>query len=230
MPSQIEIIEEALFLPGAAGQLEAVLTYPESGNSVPNVLIAGPHPLLGGDFENNVVQQLSNLLAMCQMTTLRFNYRGVGLSEGEKVISTDNISQFLATSHIDEEENFGEDVASAGNYLQQHFGKIDCVIGYSFGAYLASKWADNNENVKSIVMISPTIEKHDYNPFMNLNIPKLVISSLDDFAVPLDDLNKLFSECKEPKKLIIENIDNHFFRGYENWLAKAIQEFLGDIP
>lgn len=228
MPDQVEIAEEFIFVPGEAGNLEAILTYPESEDSDHQILIAGPHPLLGGDMENNVVRQLSLHLAENKISTLRFNYRGVGLSDGERINSTDNIAQFLETSHIESEADFYHDLISAGSYLEQHLGRIDYLVGYSFGASLCSRWLTEKSGVKGVVLISPTIEKHDYQGLRNSPVPKLIISSEDDFAVPVCKLNQLYSEWQSPKKLMIEKFDNHFYRGYETWLAEKILDFTGD--
>jgi len=223
----ISVIQETVSVPSHAGTLEGILTYPESIEPTQAILIVGPHPMLGGDFDNNVVSHLAKRLAQPESLTLRFNYRGVGQSSGEPIVSTDNISQFWSTSRIDAEVGFADDVEAAGDFLFEVFGQVDCVVGYSFGACLASQWAITQQELRYLTMIAPTINQHDYAHLKVLDLPKLIITSSDDFAVPTEPLQDLFCQWKEPKQLIIEQTDNHFFRGYEEWLAEKIIAFQG---
>ncbi len=219
------VIQENVSISGSLGTLEGVLTYPDNREPEQAIFIVGPHPMLGGDFNNNIISHLSERLTSPAAVTLRFNYRGVGQSAGTPIVSTDNISQFWATSKIDAEAGFAEDVESAGTFLADAFDKIDSVIGYSFGACLASQWAINQTTLRNLTMIAPTIDQHDYAHLQNLELPKLIISSQDDFAVPTEKLRDIYALWQEPKQLIIEQTDNHFFRGYEEWLAEKIIAF-----
>ena len=225
MPEIASVIQESVTIRGPAGSLEGVLTYPDEAEPEQAILIVGPHPMLGGDFNNNVVAHLAEQLTQPAGVTLRFNFRGVGQSAGEPIISTDNIAQFWATSKIDAEAGFTEDVKAAGEFLYATFGEINCVVGYSFGAYLASQWARQQHELRCLTMIAPTIDQHDYTHLQELELSKLIITSFDDFAVPIEKLQEKFQQWKAPKQLIVEQVDNHFFRGHEVWLAEQIISF-----
>jgi len=226
VPDTASIIQEQVTFGGTAGCIEATLTYPEQDDPTGAVLIVGPHPMLGGDYDNNVVSSLATRLAENTFLTLRFNYRGVGGSAGATVLSTDNIADFWAHSKIDDETGFAEDAATAGEFLRTAFGCVSHVAGYSFGAWLGSRWACEIGGVESVTLIAPTISQHDYSHLTISPTPKLVVASSDDFAVPADDLRQQFSTWSAPKRLILEQVDNHFFRGHETWLAETVALFL----
>ena len=201
---------------GPRGLLEGILTYPEHAEPLISILIVGPHPMLGGDFDNNVVRELSTRLADHQTAlTLRFNYRGVGRSAGSAILSC-----------IDQESGFAEDTAAAAWFLTSTFGSVNHVVGYSFGAWLGSQWAARTTGVESVALIAPTILHHDYSHCRQLTLPKLVIAGSDDFAVPIEELQQQFEQWSAPRKLVVEDVDSHFFRGHEAWLGETISAFL----
>jgi alpha/beta superfamily hydrolase len=74
---------ESLMIPGPAGRLEALIEEPEGGEPVHAVVVCHPHPLHGGTMHNKVVYRLARGLRRTGAVVLRFNFRGVNLSEGE---------------------------------------------------------------------------------------------------------------------------------------------------
>ncbi len=73
---------ESLFIPSPAGRLEAILEEPESETPVEAALVCHPHPQHGGTMHNKVVYRIARGLRRAGAVVLRFNYRGVNLSEG----------------------------------------------------------------------------------------------------------------------------------------------------
>ena len=63
-------------------QLEGILLLPEGNGPFPTVIVCHPHPLYGGDMDNNVVTSVCNALGRSSIASLRFNFRGVGNSSG----------------------------------------------------------------------------------------------------------------------------------------------------
>ncbi len=101
-------------------------------------MLAGSHPLLGGNMHNNVVRGLGDGLAEGGWATLRFNYRGVGRSEGPRVDVARHMAEFWQTSHVRGEMDLWQDVQAAVEFLRS---VIDpalplALIGYSFGCAL----------------------------------------------------------------------------------------------
>lgn len=226
MHNPIGVMEECVRFAGKAGRLAGVLSYPEKESLRGAVLVIGPHPLLGGDAENNVVRAVASGLAAAGHLTLRFDYRGVGESEGPPVTSTDNIDQFLATSRIDAEAGFAEDVSAAAIFLRTLGENIVAAVGYSFGAWLAARWSSTQDDVEDLILVAPTITQHDYSLLKQNRRRKLVLASADDFAVSQNELHQQFAEWAEPKELRAEPMDNHFFRGFEAELVGRIASFL----
>src|ERR1700704_5639446 len=79
MPRKIE----SLFVPGPAGKLEALLEEPEDEAPREAVLVCHPHPQHGGTMHNKVVYRIARGMRRAGFVVLRFNYRGVNLSEGK---------------------------------------------------------------------------------------------------------------------------------------------------
>jgi hypothetical protein len=93
--------------------LEGELVYPEREPPSAGVVVAGPHPLLGGTMDNNVVAALTHGLAGHGLAVLRFNYRGTGDSDGLPVEAAVNLAEFWATSHVRDERSYRLDLVSA---------------------------------------------------------------------------------------------------------------------
>ena len=110
-----------IFIPGPAGRLEAKY-YKSKKNTSPIALVLHPHPQYGGTMNNKVVYQLYQTFVNKGFATLRFNFRGVGRSEGS----------------YDRGEGDLSDAASALDWLQTvHTDASQCwVAGFSFGAWI----------------------------------------------------------------------------------------------
>lgn len=221
------IVEDVSFRAGNY-QLQGELAYPEGETSGAAVL-AGPHPLLGGNLDNNVVRGLGDGLAERGVTTLRFNYRGVGRSQGPPVDVTRHLAQFWRTSHVDDETDLWQDVQGAADFLREVVGPGHplTLIGYSFGCVLLPHVRCTGPPL-GLVLIAPTVDRHDYRSFLSLPGAKLAISSEDDFATDAGRLRDWFDQLADPKRLILRPLDNHFFRGHEAWLAQVVFDFLQD--
>ena len=109
-----------LFIPASHGRLEAILKEP-AGAPRGVGLVCHPHPLGGGTMHNKVVFRAAAGLVDAGLTTLRFNFRGVGASTGEH----------------SEVSGGKEDLAEALNYLTEHYPSEPITLaGFSFGLYL----------------------------------------------------------------------------------------------
>src|SRR5471032_2139604 len=119
--SAVPIVEEVFFLANGF-RLQGELVYPENERVVGAAVLAGPHPLLGGNMHNNVVRCIGDALARRQVVTLRFNYRGVGRSEGPRMDVIGNVAEFWKTSHVPEEMDLWHDAQGAIDYARQAAG------------------------------------------------------------------------------------------------------------
>jgi alpha/beta superfamily hydrolase len=215
---------EAVRFPSRPYWLEGELAYPEDEVPAGAAVVAGPHPLLGGDMGNNVVRGLTEGLAARGVVALRFNYRGVGRSEGPAVDAAAHRARLWATSHVDDERDFGFDLAAARNFLCSVAPESPtAVMGYSFGCSLPPHASGPAE---PLVLVAPTVGVHDYNAYDGLINPLLVIASENDFAAAADRLRGWFNRLRAPKRLLQPRLDDHFFRGHEDWLAETTFAFL----
>ena len=224
-PTRDEVgVIEIVHFPGNAGALEGRLHYPEEDTPATGVVIAGPHPLLGGDLENNVVAGLAVGLARRGLAVLSFNYRGVGGSEGEPPDVAAHLAEFWATSHVPDEPAFAADLASAVAFLREVLGESAPVAlaGYSFGCSLLPAAAPP---AAPLALIAPTVGTHDYEAYARCPNPLLVVAPEGDFAADAARLAEWFAGLAGPKWLVRGWWDDHFFRGYEDRLAETVFAF-----
>jgi alpha/beta superfamily hydrolase len=190
------------------------------------VALAGPHPMLGGDMDNNVVRWLSSGLARAGVAVLSFNYRGVGASAGRAPDVTSNLAEFWRTSRTADEEHYADDfraaVAELGALVWDELPRA--LVGYSFGcsllgaAAIAPEWP--------LVLVAPTIGQHDYHQLTRVPNPVLVIAPDEDFAADASLVGDWFTNLKGPKRLVRGDWDTHFFRGQEERLVETVCAFL----
>jgi len=142
-----------------AGKLCIEGRYAES-ETLKGAVVAHPHPMLGGNMWNHVVEQIVTSLFNKGYSTLRFNFRGVGNSEGIY------------------DDGFGEqvDIEAAADYLSKK-GKTNVMLaGYSFGAWIISKVAARYDHFEHLVFISPPVKVLRFD-FANINGGKCLIIS-----------------------------------------------------
>ena len=223
---ELPIVEE-IFFSSKGFRLHGELVYPEIDRVIGAAVIAGPHPLLGGNMHNNVVRGIGDELARRQVVTLRFNYRGVGRSEGPRMDVIGNVAEFWKTSHVHDEMDLSQDVQGAIDCARQAVGPVLplALIGYSFGCALLPR-VQLDVGSPALILLAPTIAKHDYDSYVAVKNAKLVIASEDDFASDAARLQSWFEALTPPKRLIQKRFDNHFFRGHEAWLAETVFDFL----
>lgn len=193
--------------------LEGYLELPEGAGPFPASIVCHPHSLYGGEMHNNVVMGVCINLVENQIAALRFNFRGVGNSEGE----------------------FGEgikeqdDTKAALEFLLQR-DEIDhkkiALTGYSFGAFVGLAALNNNENIKTLVGISPPLLLFEFNYLKNCTKPKLlIIGDMDQFT-PENEFKDFYEDLPVPKEKRILKGADHFYWDYENELGKIVAEFL----
>jgi len=174
------------------------------------VVVTHPHSLYGGTMYNQVVETLVEVYQDNAFSTLRFNFRGVGGSEG----------------NYDEGKGEQEDVMSALRYMHEK-GKRDVdLAGYSFGAWVNAKINDTHSLCNRIVMISPPVAFLDFS-FLSLN-PKirLVVAGGKDEIAPADKITNVINTWNTKAHLeVIEGAD-HFYTGKIGSLKSTLSRFI----
>jgi uncharacterized protein len=194
MPRRIE----TLFLQGRAGKLEALLEEPEHGLPVEGAVVCHPHPQHGGTMHNKVVYRLARGLRKTGCVVLRFNYRGVNLSEGQY------------------DGGFGEtdDARTAFEELRGRYSDLPILLaGFSFGARVALRLAASLQQSisRAIAVGFPTVVK-ERDFVYQIPVPKYFVQSTHDEFGPQDALASFFRSLPEPKHLDWVEASDHFFR------------------
>jgi alpha/beta superfamily hydrolase len=221
-----ELTVEAVRIPTGDVRLEGELAYP-AAEPVGMAVLAGPHPLLGGTVHNNVVRGLGDGLARCGLATLRFNYRGVGGSDGAATDLAEQLTAFWRTSRAPDEPHYRDDLVAAVAFLRAAVGRDLplALVGYSFGCTLLPAIP---AAAAALVLVAPTVGTHDYADFAAVAGPKLVIAPEDDFAADAGRLTTWFAGLPGRRQLVRPRLDSHFFRGHEDWLTATVGTFLDD--
>jgi alpha/beta superfamily hydrolase len=188
---------ETLFLAGPAGKLEALLEEPEDAEPVEAALVCHPHPKGGGTMHNKVVYRLARGLRKSGCVVLRFNYRGVNLSEGEF------------------DHGIGEtDDARAGlRELAARYPHLPLVAGgFSFGSRVALRLSSQETAIRRVIAVGfPTVIA-EYEFVNAVHIPKFFVHSTRDEFGPRPDFEGFFETVPEPKHLTWIEAADHFFK------------------
>jgi hypothetical protein len=208
-----EMQEQKVFFNSGGIKLEGILTLTKTHNPSPAVVVCHPHPQYGGNMHNNVVTGITDVLSKQGFITLRFNFRGVGDSEGtysggvEEVKDAKGAIDFLSKAdHLETNSIF--------------------LVGYSFGAMVGLQVADKDERIRGWVGISPPVAMYDFSFLKGSFKPKLLLFGDSDFVCPKEGIEKLFDSLQEPKSMSVIPGADHFFWGKEEMVAEQVLNFL----
>ena len=198
---------ESLFLDGPAGRLEALLEEPEDGAPREAALVCHPHPQHGGTMHTKAVYRMARGLRTAGAVVLRFNYRGVHLSEGEYAHGEGEL----------------EDARSALHYLRQRYPGLPFTLaGFSFGSRIALRLGCEGIGARRVIAVGfPTTYK-DRSFLEGCTVPKIFVQSSRDQYGPISELEPLVASLAEPKKLVLVEAKDHFFAGALPELERAI--------
>ncbi len=173
-------------------------------------VITHPHPLYGGDMYNFVVGSIAQAYQKYGYTTLRFNFRGVGGSQG----------------HYDEGIGEQNDLLAALSYLNAIGIKQIDLTGYSFGAWINAQAIRNDVFVKNMVMVSPPVGFVNFHPTTSLSPLKLVVTGSRDDIAPAHLIKKILPAWNP--NAVFEIIDgaDHFYGGYVEELESVVSSHL----
>lgn len=179
--------------------------------------------------ENNVIAHLAGSLAADGGVTLRFDYAGVGASEGARIDVAKSMSVFWATGRAPEDPLMIQDARSAMDWLARQCDRPLVLIGYSFGAYAATRLVDAQSGAAGLVMISPTLDRHDFSAAADRAMPKLVVYGDEDFATSRAAVERWVGSLRGPKTVKYVPGGEHFFKGREEVIAGACREFVARV-
>ncbi len=187
---------ESLKIPGPAGLLEALLEEPEDRDPAAAVLVCHPHPQHGGTMHTRVVHRTARGLRKAGAVVLRFNYRGVNLSEGE----------------YDHGHGEIEDGRACLEFLRERYPNLPFAIaGFSFGSRIALKLALDYPQATKVIPIGYPTKYPNREYISNITIPKVFIHSTNDEHGPRPEFEAFFATLPEPKEVKWIESKDHFF-------------------
>ncbi|PQO23449.1 alpha/beta hydrolase [Rhodobacteraceae bacterium WD3A24] len=205
---------EVIF-PGPEGRLEGRY-HPQKERDAPIALILHPHPQFGGTMNNKVVYRLHYAFHELGFSVLRFNFRGVGRSQGEY------------------DEGVGElaDAAAALDYLQSmnQNAKHCWVAGFSFGAWIGMQLLMRRPDITGFVALAPPANMYDFSFLAPCPASGLILNGTADRVAPPRDTEGLVAKLQEQKGITITHRQvegaGHFFEEPEH--MDAAMEIVGE--
>ncbi len=207
---------KSIDLEGPVGRLEALLNV---GSASPRyaALVAHPHPLGGGTMHNKVVFHAMKALNSFGFPVLRFNFRGVGTSQGEH------------------DNGYGEqdDVRAALDWLEREYNLPVLFTGFSFGAATGFRVACRDKKVEALISLGTPVAAegriYSYHYLADCSRPKLFLSGDMDQYAPKEILEKLMIDIAEPRRLVLIEGADHFFAGHLDEMREAIQQWIREV-
>jgi alpha/beta superfamily hydrolase len=199
---------ETHMIAGPAGRLESLLEEPEGQDPQEAVLVCHPHPQHGGTMHNKVVYRLARALRRSGCVVLRFNYRGVNLSEG-------------SYGHGKGET---EDAGAALTWLREEYPALPySLAGFSFGSRIVLQMGCLLPDVRRIIAAGFPTTYTERGYLWGCTVPKIFIQSTNDEHGPRLDLEELFAHLQEPKQLHWVEAGDHFFSGALDDFERLVQ-------
>lgn len=183
---------------GSQLMLEGEYSAPEKGRTWFGAVLCHPHPLYGGNMHNIIILKLRDALNADGITTLRFNFRGTGLSEGEH----------------DNGQGEVYDLIGACRYLTDRgiLSSRQIIAGYSFGAAMVLRYLENNPSAFCFLGIAvPTAFPEYFHQDALIRTAGILISGENDDISSVEDALKLLS-FKNVETVMVPG-GNHLFTG-----------------
>lgn len=196
---------------GPEGRLEG--RYHQTRNATaPVALLLHPHPLHGGTMNNKVVYSLYQSFVRQGFAVLRFNFRGVGRSQGR----------------FDNGQGELSDAASALDWMQaQNPNAADCwIAGFSFGAWIAMQLMMRRPEISGFISVAPPASMHDFSFLAPCPASGLIVHGDKDEVVPIAAVGKLAQKLGNQKNI---KVDYRIVEGADHFFTDRIDELSGHV-
>lgn len=224
-PATSSIVRERVWIEGQR-RLAGELAYDESAAPLAAVMLVNPHPYMGGGMHNNVIARLHEAIARAGAVSLRFDYGGVGDSEGPIIDVAASMAEFWATNHAPIDPLMIADTADALRWFHGRVPAPLALVGYSFGSHAAVRTIA--PCVRAMALVSPTIGHHAFEAGFARSRPTLVITSDNDFATPVERFDHWLRG--PARRDVTEHVRiagaEHFFLDQEPALCECVMRFL----
>ncbi len=204
-----------VILTGASGRLEGAYTKGKTDNA-PIALILHPHPKAGGQMNNAVTLQLYRVFMKRGFATLRFNFRGVGKSQGEF------------------DSGIGElaDAATALDWLQtENPTASQCwVAGYQFGAWIGMQLLMRRPETDGFISVSPPTNVYDFSFLAPCPASGLILHGTADAVASPTEVERVVAKLRTQKGITIayDLVDgaNHYWSEHLNEVETRVGDYL----
>ena len=200
-----------MLIPGPAGALEILTACPPPADRVAaTAVLCHPHPLHGGSMQNKVVHTLARAFADLGVSTLRFNFRGVGRSGGV----------------FDHGKGETDDALAAILWVRARRPQDQLwLAGFSFGAYVALR-ASVRTDVGQLVLVAPPVNLYDFYALPLPPCPLLIVQGGADEVVPAEQVQRWANGLGGAAQFIPMDGVSHFFHQRLNDLRAALRQSL----
>ena len=178
------------------------------------VVLAHPLPPGGGTMHNKVVYQLGKGFCRTGAAVLRFNFRGVGTSEGSF------------------EDGPGEmaDYRAALDFMASRYPGVELwAAGFSFGAWVAMTVGAMDDRVTTLIGVAPPVDRYDFSAVLESLKPKFFIQGDRDDLCPYQSMRAFYAKVPGPKELVTIDGADHLFDGKTSEVAEAVEELLAEF-
>ena len=200
---------------GPEGRLDGRYHHAKTENA-PIALMLHPHPQHGGTMNNKIVYSLYQVFVRRGFSVLRFNFRGVGRSQGR----------------FDNGQGELSDAASALDWMQTYNpNATHCwIAGFSFGAWIGMQLMMRRPEISGFISVAPPASHHDFSFLAPCPASGLIIHGEKDDMVPVAAVDKLAQKVSSQKTIsidyrIIEGAD-HFFSEHMDALLFNVNDYL----
>jgi len=203
---------------GAEGRLEGRYHHAKQA-SAPIAILLHPHPKFGGTMNNKVIYTLYRTFVARGFSVLRFNFRGVGRSQGRFDNGLGELS----------------DAASALDWVQaiNPTASGHWIAGFSFGAWIAMQTMMRRPEIDRFVAIAPPANVNDFTFLAPCPASGLILHGSKDQVVPLPAMEKLAQRLKAQKAIVIDFKvipgADHFFQNAIDDLATRVDTYIGQV-
>jgi len=203
---------------GPEGRLEGRYHHAKRPNS-PVALLLHPHPQYGGTMNNKIVYALYQTFVRRGFSTLRFNFRGVGRSQGR----------------FDNGQGELSDAASALDWMQtQNPNTTACwIAGFSFGAWVGMQLMMRRPEIRGFISVAPPASMHDFSFLAPCPASGMILHGDKDEVVPQASVDKLAQKLQKQKNIKIDYRviagSDHFFQDHIDDVSKHVNDYLDKV-
>lgn len=181
---------------GPAGALQSIVE-DVGDTAIGHAVVCHPHPLFGGTMDNKVVVTVARALHECGISTVRFNFRGVGASAGA----------------YDEGRGEVDDAGAVADWAARRWPSLPLVsAGFSFGSYIAVRLALARAT-RHLITVAPAVSRFDFAGLARPATAWTVVQGENDEVVPTAEVVSWARSLSPPVALHLVPGAGHFFHG-----------------